>query len=170
MSMRSIIEINHDLNPASDAEFARWALKMKVFLNSAQQGNLPYGVRLQAHVHHTDKLADGGIMKEIQLWRGAVQSLTPGGSEFGTPESVVAFVSEERTRRHQIRVESAQQKRQIAEVTRQRNELLKHLKHAVRWFDQITAQDAARFEATIASIEGKAAATVGGDDNSGMAP
>lgn len=99
MSQRIILEINRDFVPVKPEELVVYTERLARFLDTGASRDLPMGAKLIVQVSHSDVLANGGIMREVDRWRGVVQSLTPGGSEYQTPESVLRFVQQEREAR-----------------------------------------------------------------------
>ena len=107
MSQRIILEINRDFVPVKPEELAVYTERLARFLDTGASRDLPMGAKLIVQVAHSDILANGGIMREVERWRSAVQSLTPGGSEYQSPEAVLKFVQEEREQRGRDKVQNA---------------------------------------------------------------
>lgn len=107
MSQRTILEINRDFVPLKEDERAAYTERLLRFLDTGASRDLPMGAKLLVQVSHSDILANGGIIREVERWRSAVQSLTPGGSEYQSPEAVLKFVQEEREQRGRDRVQNA---------------------------------------------------------------
>lgn len=57
------------------------------------------------------------LTAERNVWRETLQSMTPGGSEYTTPKECASFVTQEREKRHKMRVEKVLANRKVAALT-----------------------------------------------------